>query len=188
MFVCVLSFLKFRNTESRRGGCLFFESVLKLLFQTDSWLSACVAIERAFTVFKGVKLNKAMSESIARWTIRVLPFFFFSSFVSESMCHDLFDDNEDHTDGVSFLCSHARQTYRIVVLIFHFLAPFVTNLLSASFIIVMLPLPRLVISLLVACMKDPHNRQLYLWDCFASFVPSTGTFVVFVPPSLFYKA
>ncbi|CAF3936588.1 unnamed protein product [Adineta steineri] len=46
------------NLSVLRGGCASIEPILKLFLYLDGWLNACVAVERAVLIFKGVKFNK----------------------------------------------------------------------------------------------------------------------------------
>ncbi|CAF1451906.1 unnamed protein product [Adineta ricciae] len=57
----------------------------------------------------------------------------------------------------------------------------------ASFTLILLGLPRLVISFISGCMKSPSNSWLFLSGYFVSFLPSMMTFVVYVLPSRTYK-
>ncbi|CAF1590186.1 unnamed protein product, partial [Adineta steineri] len=64
-----------------RGGCVSIEPILKLFLYLDGWLNACVAVERAVLIFKGVKFDKKKSKSIAQRTILILPFFIFGTLI-----------------------------------------------------------------------------------------------------------
>jgi hypothetical protein len=61
------------------------------------------------------------------------------------------------------------------------------HLLISPLILVVLALPRLIISFLSGCMKSARDSWLYLIGYFISFVPSMMTFVVFVLPSEMYR-
>jgi di/tricarboxylate transporter len=61
------------------------------------------------------------------------------------------------------------------------------HLLIAPSILIVLPLPRLIISFLAGCMKSARDSWFYLIDYFVSLIPSMMTFVVFVLPSEMYK-
>ena len=61
------------------------------------------------------------------------------------------------------------------------------HLLISPLILVVLAIPRLIISFLSGCMKSTQDSWLYLIGYFVSFVPSMMTFVVFVLPSENYK-
>jgi hypothetical protein len=61
------------------------------------------------------------------------------------------------------------------------------NLIIGPIILVVLVLPRLMISFLSGCVKVSHNAWLYLLGYFVSFIPSMSIFFVFVLPSKFYR-
>jgi hypothetical protein len=61
------------------------------------------------------------------------------------------------------------------------------HLLIAPFVLIILAIPRLIISFVSGCMKSTDDAWLYLMGYFISFIPSMLTFVVFVLPSKFYK-
>jgi hypothetical protein len=114
--------------------------------------------------------------------------------------------------------------YNSIITLFHFLVPFMINIISAIWIIkkmsynratvrpeqsfeqhlqieisqhkhiliapcilIILSLPRLIISFLSGCMRSSRQPWLYLIGYFISFIPSMLTFVVFVLPSKKYK-
>ncbi len=61
------------------------------------------------------------------------------------------------------------------------------HLLTAPIVLVILALPRLIITFVSKCMKSTSDSWLFLVGYFISFIPSMLTFVVFVIPSKFYK-
>jgi hypothetical protein len=61
------------------------------------------------------------------------------------------------------------------------------HLLISPCILVILALPRLVISFLPGCMASARDSWFYLIGYFVSFIPSVMSFVVFVLPSDWYK-
>jgi hypothetical protein len=61
------------------------------------------------------------------------------------------------------------------------------HLLIAPFLIVVLGLPRLIISIASGCMKSSRNAWLYLLGYLISFVCPMLVFVLFVLPSKLYK-
>ncbi|CAF4172631.1 unnamed protein product, partial [Adineta steineri] len=65
------------------GGCASIEPILKLFLYLDGWLNACVAVERAVLIFKGVNFDKTKSKSIARRTILILPFCILGTLIHE---------------------------------------------------------------------------------------------------------
>jgi hypothetical protein len=62
-----------------------------------------------------------------------------------------------------------------------------SHLFLAPLLLIILAIPRLIISYTLRCMKSNNNSWLFLTGYFISFIPSTLTFVVFVIPSKLYK-
>ncbi|CAF1257004.1 unnamed protein product [Adineta ricciae] len=61
------------------------------------------------------------------------------------------------------------------------------HLFLAPIILVILALPRLIISFTSKCLKSSNNAWVYLIGYFISFIPSMLTFVIFILPSRFYR-
>jgi hypothetical protein len=142
------------------GGCIFIEPILKLFLYFDGWLNACVAVERAVQVFKGVNFNRKKSKHFAQRLILILPYCISITLVHELVYRDLSvyytgtdDINADKTlasneYGTKTIAdtkeryvscvtrySSSLQNYNTVILFVHLVAPFIANLLSALFII-----------------------------------------------------
>jgi hypothetical protein len=216
-----------------RGGCVSIEVILKFFLYLDGWLNACVAIERAMQVFKGVNFNLKKSKYFARQMIVILPFCIMCTLIHELMYRRLFvyqtetDKTSEGTTERYVSCvthySPGVQDYNTAILFFHLIVPFLANLFSALFIIfgaarqrsvartgqsfsehvreqfndhkqliispvilLVLSIPRLIISLLPGCVKTSENLWLYLSAYFISFIPSMLIFFIFVFPSEFY--
>ncbi|CAF1536843.1 unnamed protein product, partial [Adineta ricciae] len=221
-----------------RGGCVFIETILKIFLYFDGWLNACVAVERAVLIFKGVKFDKKKSKSFARQIILILPFCILGTLIHELVYRELFvyetgldkiDTNKTNEDTnkryVSCITRYSSsvQDYNTAILFFHLVGPFIVNLFSALFIIfggarqrsmartdqnfkehiqeqfsehkqliispiilLVLSIPRLIISLLTGCVKTSENLWLYLGAYFISFTPSMLIFLIFVFPSELY--
>jgi hypothetical protein len=60
------------------------------------------------------------------------------------------------------------------------------HLLTGPIVLVILALPRLIITFLSKCMKSNNDSWLFLCGYFISFVPPMLTFIVFIVPSKFY--
>ena len=58
--------------------------------------------------------------------------------------------------------------------------------LFSSIILIIIAMPRLIISFLSECMKSARNSNLYLIGYFMSFIPPLLIFILFVLPSEFY--
>ncbi|CAF1503095.1 unnamed protein product [Adineta ricciae] len=61
------------------------------------------------------------------------------------------------------------------------------HLLFSSFFLIILALPRLILSFLSNCMKSPKEYQLFLFTYFISFIPPILHFFIFVLTSQIYK-
>jgi hypothetical protein len=61
------------------------------------------------------------------------------------------------------------------------------HLLTAPVVLIILAIPRLIISFISKCMKSTNEAWLYLIGYFISFIPPMLTCIVFILPSKFYK-
>jgi len=59
--------------------------------------------------------------------------------------------------------------------------------LFSSFILIIIAMPRLIISFISQCMKSAQNPWLYLSGYFISFIPPLLVFILYVLPSEFYR-
>jgi hypothetical protein len=139
------------NVSVMSGGCKWIEPIMKVFLYLDTWLNACVAIERAINVSKGVKFNRAKSRRIARWVIVILPLCVIGSLIHEPIKREAFEFKTDkkgtlernetltNTRDNFVYCitrySPSLENYNTGILFFHLLVPFVINLFSALYII-----------------------------------------------------
>ena len=181
------------NVSIMLGGCKSIEPSLKLFLYLDSWLNACVAIERAINVAQGITFDKAKGKRFSRWIIAFLP-----------LCVTRYSPSLGH--------------YNTIILFFHLLTPFAINIFSALYIIFavaqrarsykahvrerfhehkqllisplvlsILSSPRVITALLPGCVNISQNPWLYLSAYFISFIPSMLVFIIFVLPSDSYR-
>ena len=61
------------------------------------------------------------------------------------------------------------------------------NLLTAPVVLVLLAIPRLIISYVSKCLKSADDLWLFLIAYYISFISPMLTFVIFILPSKFYK-
>jgi hypothetical protein len=61
------------------------------------------------------------------------------------------------------------------------------NLLTAPIVLVILTIPRLILTFVSKCVKSTGDSWLFLIGYFISFIPSMITFIIFILPSKFYK-
>ncbi|CAF1449839.1 unnamed protein product, partial [Adineta steineri] len=79
------------NLSIHRVGCISIEPLLKLFLYFDTWLNACVAIERAIHVYQGVHFNKEKSKRLARWIIFILPLCITATIIHEPLHRNIFE-------------------------------------------------------------------------------------------------
>jgi uncharacterized membrane protein len=61
------------------------------------------------------------------------------------------------------------------------------NLLTAPMVLIILGLPRVILTFASKCMRSTGDAWLFLMGYFISFIPCMLTFVMFIVPSNFYK-
>ena len=151
-------------------GCKSIECFMKLFFYWDAWLSACVAVERAASVYKGVSFDKEKSKRIARWIIFILPLVIMGSLIHEPIYrqiskHETMEKAKSNIEIISTkekIATHSYvwcvttypqsiQDYNTVILFVHLLSPFLSNLFSSIFIIIASARRR----------AEAQNRQTY---------------------------
>ncbi|CAF3967699.1 unnamed protein product [Rotaria sp. Silwood1] len=132
------------HRSTLRIGCLVMEAIVKLFLHMDNWLNACVAIERAVHVFKGVQFNKSKSSNIY-----------------ESLFRDLFNDYEKQRVRCVTLYFRSLYNYNTIILFFHFLTPFCINLFSALFVILTIARRRAGIRTYNDNDNDQHLREQF---------------------------
>ncbi|CAF3797042.1 unnamed protein product [Rotaria sp. Silwood1] len=124
----ILSLITFNNTLLCQVGCgwyLFGSSIITLLTTVimDQWLNACVAMERAIAVSKGINFNKKKSKRIAKIVISILSIFVVSANIYDALYRRLIDeDNEDDKRIRCIIATYPSrlQTYSSFIHIFHF--------------------------------------------------------------------
>lgn len=136
--------IAFIDLSTLRGGCISIEFVLKCFLYLDTWLNACVAMERTILVFKEVHFNKAQSKRVARWVILILPFIIAATLIHDPLNRHLIEYNEEKTkwtlkpERYTWCLTRFSpwvQSYNTIILFFHLLGPFTINLFSAVCII-----------------------------------------------------
>ncbi|UJR17411.1 hypothetical protein I4U23_004306 [Adineta vaga] len=116
-------------------GCISIEPLLKIFLSIDTWFNACVAIERAISVFQGVQFRKQTSKNIAKRIRILLPLVIVCTFIHEPIYRDLFDDEEEQRIWCVTNYNQFLQTYNSTIILIHFLIPFIINVCSALYII-----------------------------------------------------
>jgi len=137
------------------------------------------------------------------------------SYIHDTLSRRLYDDRDEQRIWCILDTSTKFKIYDRFRNLFHFLIPFVINIVSAIIIIVQvyrtrrtilieemkrhqhlliaplilifLSIPRLIISFLFGCMESSHRPWLFIIGYYISFVPSLIIFFVYVLSSRTYK-
>ena len=206
------------------GHCIIMDSLVRMLLNVGDWLRACVCVELAFTICKGIGFNSVKSKRTAKLVIGGVYLFVLITTLHEPLHRQLSEDLEEQRTWCVTDYSSTWTSINSAVVLLHFLAPFVINIVSAVLIIVMaarrrsavqqnltqaqhlraqfhqhkkllispcilvvLTVPRLIISFASGCMSSSRQSSLFLASYFLSFVPPLLTIAVFILPSTTYK-
>ncbi|CAF2145838.1 unnamed protein product [Rotaria magnacalcarata] len=206
--------------------CISLDFLLRVFLTMDQWLNACVATERAVTVIKATYFHKEKSKRIAKIIIAGLLIFIIGTSIHDPVYRRIIDEQNDDEKRIWCIVTYPRglTVYNSMVQTFHFLAPFMINVVSAVILIatksrrqtavqtrrtyrellqaqfrqhqylftgpvllVILGLPRLIMSFVLKCMKSKNDAWYFSIGYFISFLPPMLTFVIFILPSKFYK-
>ncbi len=200
------SFLKFQ--------CTSMDFLLYVCLVMDQWLNACVAIERVFTIIKGIDFDKKKSKKIAKWIFPLLILLITCTTIHDPIHRRLlYDDNDDNEKRIWCIATYSAsvQTYNTFINTFHFLVPFTINIISAIIIIVMTARQRshlenhrpyqhllreqfhqhrhlLIAPILLTILALPRLIISFISSCMNSTDRSwlflIGYFISFVPPML----
>ncbi|CAF0818066.1 unnamed protein product [Adineta steineri] len=204
--------------------CSSTDFLLRLCLNLESWFNACVAIERALIIRKGVQFNKIKSKQTFKWIVLLLFFLNIVTTIQDPISRRLVEDKEDERMWCVVEYSSLIQIFNSIFYLFHFLLPLIINFFSALYImtrlaqqrvkihlhqtfrkhfhqqfnehkhlvispliLILLSLPRLVISFLPGCMKSFREPWLFLIGYFVPFIPPFLSCVIFILPSMMYR-
>ena len=207
------------------GHCIMMDFLVRVFLNVSDWLSACVCVERAMTVHKGINFDAAKSKRTSKFVIGFVYFFVFITAIHEPLHRQLVDDDEEQRVWCVVTYSSWLSVYNYVVVIFHFLVPFLLNivfsllimilaarrrstvqqhltalqhfreqfqqhknLLISPCVLILLAVPRLIMSFTSGCMSSSRQSSFFLAGYFVSFIPPSLVFFVFVLPSEVYKS
>jgi hypothetical protein len=115
--------------------CITVDFILVVFLNLDNWLNACVAIERAFTILKGVHFDKKKSKQTAKWILFVVIMFSITTNIHDPIHRQLIDDLEELRIWCVVTYTSRFDMYNSAMNVFHFIIPFCINLISALIII-----------------------------------------------------
>jgi hypothetical protein len=197
-------------------NCILIDFLLQISLNIINWLNACVGIERVVNVYQGVQFDKMKSIKCSIWIIILVILLTISSGLHDPFHCRLIDDEDqdDRRTLCTVAYSPMIKKFDFIMTIIHFFVPIIIvaarkrssaqtqftrrehlkkqfdehkHLLISSIILILLALPRLVISFTSGCMKSVRDPWLFLAGYFVSFLPSISNFIIFVLPSKMYK-
>ena len=119
------------------GHCITMDFLVRVLLSVGDWLRACVCVERALTVGKGVGFNPLRSKQTSKVVIGLVYLVTISTALHEPLHRHLIDDAEEQRTWCVTNYSSPWTSINSAIVILHFLAPFIINIISALLIIVM---------------------------------------------------
>ncbi|CAF1353927.1 unnamed protein product, partial [Rotaria sordida] len=119
-------------------SCILIDFLLDTTLNIGNWLNACVAIERAINICRGVKFNKNRSKKIAKWTIVILILFIILTALHKPFYRELINDEDQYDRRTLCVVTYSPwiKQYDITINIIHLFTPFIINIISAFVIII----------------------------------------------------
>ncbi|CAF2964898.1 unnamed protein product [Rotaria sp. Silwood2] len=103
----------------------------------DQWLNACVATERAVTIIKATYFHKQTSKKIAKIVIVILVIFTIGTSITDLLYRRLIDEDTEDYKRIWCIVSYpsSLKIFNFIMHTFHFMTPFIINLMSAIILI-----------------------------------------------------
>ena len=117
-------------------NCISMDFLLRSIVAMTDWFFDCVSTERMITIILNVKFSKTKSTRAAKWVILVLPIFTIGSMIHDPIRRRLIDDEEEKRTWCIVRYTSALEIFNSMINIFHFLLPFLLNIISPIGIIV----------------------------------------------------
>ena len=120
-----------------RIQCYSIDFLLRVCLCSEQWLTACVACERAVIAIQGVRFVKTTSRKTAKRVIAILIIGIMLTFVHDPLSRDLSSENEDDDNNGSqrtwciVRYRSGPAVYNYIIQTFHFIGPFLVNLISS---------------------------------------------------------
>jgi hypothetical protein len=129
------------NRSFLSGQCYSFDFILRIFLSIDQWLNAFIAIERTITVIKGASFDKGKSKTTAKIVIAILFIIIAVSYIHDPIHRKSIDeinpgDNRQNRIWCIVSYSSSLEIYNSFIHTFHFIGPFIINLVSAIILIV----------------------------------------------------
>ncbi|CAF4730870.1 unnamed protein product, partial [Rotaria sp. Silwood2] len=111
--------------------------ILRVCLNMDQWLNACVATERAVTIIKATYFHKETSKKITKIVIVILLISTISTSITDLLYRRLIDEDTEDYKRIWCIVSYPSNLKIInsIIHTFHFMTPFIINLMSATILI-----------------------------------------------------
>jgi hypothetical protein len=110
--------------------------ILKVLPNIRDWFYACISIERAITISKGINFDKTMSNRISKIVIPLVKLFVIGTAIHDPIYRRLIDDTGEQRIWCVADYPRSIQIFDSIMNIFHFCIPFCINIICALIIII----------------------------------------------------
>ncbi|UJR18105.1 hypothetical protein I4U23_005005 [Adineta vaga] len=194
-----------------RISCVSIDFLLRLIPIIIDWLNASVAIDRALSLIMSTKYDKNQSRRAVKWAIISILLFTMGSILHDPINRQLIEDEEENRRWCLIQYSSSLQIYNSAINIFHFLVPFIINLVTAIIIIFVAARSRaaaqqqqtyqqhlkeqfhrhnhlIVSSMILVIFATPRLIISFMSGCMKSArnpaLYLVGYFISFIPPSL----
>jgi len=196
-----------------QANCFGIEPLLKVFLYLDSWLNACVSIDRTASIIQQIHFNKNRSRQAARWITILLFLIVPSLLIPQFMYLHIFNDETEGRSWCVVKYAPWLQTYSSILIFFHYFAPLSINIFSAILIIIVSALQRtrtdtdprfwvhlrskldqhkhiLISSAIIVCLTLPYLIISIILDCKKSsdlfWFYFTGYFLSFFPATFVF--
>jgi hypothetical protein len=133
----VLSQMALINKHSfLSASCKSMDFILKVLPNIRDWFYACISIERAITISKGINFDKTMSNRISKIVIPLVKLFVIGTAIHDPIYRRLIDDTGEQRIWCVADYPRSIQIFDSIMNIFHFCIPFCINIICALIIII----------------------------------------------------
>ncbi|CAF2505877.1 unnamed protein product [Rotaria sp. Silwood2] len=169
------------------SNCILLDMILQVLLASNDWLYGCVSIERIFTVIKSVNFNKFKSKQIAKWIISSIILFILITHIHIPLHRHLIDDIDNDEQRIWCLVQYSSSIniFNTFITLVHFLIPFIINLTSIIFIIILIARSRLVLQPKISFKKHlilqlKQNKHHLIASCVLVFLAVPRLIISFI--------
>ncbi|CAF1238873.1 unnamed protein product [Adineta ricciae] len=208
----LLLLISYQNVPNLRviliTNCRCIEILLKLFLFTDSWLNACVAIERTYSIHRGLYFDQFKSRKAAKWVIGFILILNTGALIPQFIFLHVFQDEIEERSWCVVRYTNWIQIYTMAMLFIHYFVPLCIQICSTISIILITTRQKraaqsdrsywshlkkkirkykqlLISPLIIICLTLPHLIISIILDCQKSsrlfWFYLIGYFLSFIP-------